>query len=80
MVNVSIVGAKGYVGEELLRILCSHPEVKITGIYDLMEGKKVSIKDMYPALKKVGGLQCEDADTEKMAFTPTFFMAQMLAL
>ncbi|CEO90182.1 hypothetical protein SSCH_740052 [Syntrophaceticus schinkii] len=25
--NVGIIGATGYVGEELVRILCQHPEV-----------------------------------------------------
>ena len=32
MVNVAIVGASGYTGGELLRILLNHPEVEVTDV------------------------------------------------
>jgi len=30
MINVGIIGASGYTGAELARILCNHPEIKLT--------------------------------------------------
>lgn len=33
MIKASIIGATGYVGEELLRLLMAHPKVEISGLY-----------------------------------------------
>jgi len=48
--NVGIVGATGYTGAELLRLLCSHPSVEVTVITSRSElGKPVA--DLYPSLR-----------------------------
>ncbi len=33
MMKVAIVGASGYTGAELTRLVCSHPELELTGLY-----------------------------------------------
>ena len=46
MISVGIVGASGYTGEELTKILLKHPEVKIQSLTSRShEGK--SIKDVF---------------------------------
>ena len=41
MLKVGIIGATGYVGAELLRLLLNHPKVKVEAISSVSyEGKK----------------------------------------
>jgi N-acetyl-gamma-glutamyl-phosphate reductase len=47
MVNVSIVGAAGYSGEELLRILIRHPKVKIKNITS-RKNNGMHISEVFP--------------------------------
>ena len=50
MLKVAIVGASGYTGVELLRILYSHPEVAVTCVTsEQSAGKKIS--DVFPSLR-----------------------------
>lgn len=63
MVNVSIIGATGYVGLELLRLLVLHPEVKIKHIVSQSyAGKKVW--QIYPSLKNVLDLELINMDLD----------------
>lgn len=49
MINVAIIGASGYTGEELLRILINHPETKIMALTsETFAGKNIG--DVYPNL------------------------------
>ncbi|BAV59214.1 N-acetyl-gamma-glutamyl-phosphate reductase [Endomicrobiia bacterium] len=48
MIRTGIVGITGYTGEELLRILSKHPNVKITGLYGRSSSEKRHLKDIYP--------------------------------
>ncbi|MDR0702558.1 MAG: N-acetyl-gamma-glutamyl-phosphate reductase [Azoarcus sp.] len=51
MIKAGIVGGTGYTGVELLRILASHPAVKLTAITSRGEaGQRVS--DMFPSLRR----------------------------
>lgn len=55
MIKVGIVGATGYAGVELVRLLQSHPEVAVTGVSSVSyEGK--SISEIYPNLYGI----CDD--------------------
>ena len=48
-IRVGIIGATGYAGEELLRLLLNHPQAVISGISSVsFEGESISI--VYPAL------------------------------
>lgn len=47
MIKASVIGATGYVGQELVRILAGHPHVRVTGLgVQSYEGKAFS--DVYP--------------------------------
>lgn len=66
MIKAGIVGATGYAGVELVRLLQSHPEVTVAGISSVSyEGK--SISEVYPNLYKIcdDTLESEDALVDK---------------
>lgn len=61
MFKVGIIGATGYVGAELLRILLSHPEVEITAISsNSFEGQEIS--SIYKTFFNKTNLICENKD------------------
>jgi N-acetyl-gamma-glutamyl-phosphate reductase len=65
--NTAIIGASGYSGEELVRILSTHPDVKLTAVTSRsLAGQKVA--DVMPALRhRVGGLEFTASDPEELA-------------
>jgi N-acetyl-gamma-glutamyl-phosphate reductase len=66
MVNVSIIGATGYVGIEMVRILQNHPGINITSVVSQsFIGNKIS--DVYPSLKNVFDMECTALDIDKVA-------------
>ena len=46
MLRVGIMGASGFAGEELIRILLKHPEVKITALAAKID--KTYVSKLYP--------------------------------
>ena len=50
MIEVGIVGATGYTGAELLRLLVNHPQVKITMITSRAEAG-IAVSKLYPSLR-----------------------------
>lgn len=67
MLKIGIVGATGYGGEELIRLLLSHPEVELTALAAKMEGEKTPIPEIFPAFEGSINLTCSDLNVEKMA-------------
>lgn len=66
MVNVSVIGATGYVGIEIVRLLSRHPGVRITELVSRSyEGQKIS--DIYPFLKGVIDVTCTGMDIDRLA-------------
>src|SRR5699024_4466876 len=64
--KAAIVGATGYGGAELIRILQQHPEVTIESLHSSsLEGSKIA--DSYPHLQGVSGMKLESIDPEKIA-------------
>ncbi|BBO72794.1 N-acetyl-gamma-glutamyl-phosphate reductase [Desulfosarcina widdelii] len=64
--RAAVVGATGYAGAELVRILVGHPDVDLT----LITSRKQAGQDyetIYPALKKFVRLACADSDTAVVA-------------
>lgn len=60
-IKAGIVGATGYAGAELVKILISHPFVDIVAVSSVSyEGQKIS--DVYPNFKKILDLTLENAD------------------
>lgn len=66
MINVSVMGATGYAGIELVRLLAAHPNVNLCEVIShSYVGQKLS--DVYPHLKGVVDLVCLDVDAERTA-------------
>ncbi len=66
MIRIGIVGASGYTGVELARLLCSCPDVKLTVATSRQyKGKKLA--EVYPNLAGLVDIVCEDLPTEELA-------------
>jgi N-acetyl-gamma-glutamyl-phosphate reductase len=66
MLNVAIVGASGYTGLELIRILYCHPEVAVTCLTsEQSAGKKIS--DVFPTLQGRCDLILENLEPVRVA-------------
>jgi len=65
MIRIGIVGASGYTGVELARLLCHHPDVTLTVATSRQyKGKKLA--DAYPNLAGLVDIVCEDPVTEDL--------------
>jgi len=63
MVNVGIIGATGYVGIEIIRLLKNHPYINIASVVSKSYvGQKIS--DVYPNLKNVFDMECQELDID----------------
>ncbi len=76
--KAAIIGASGYSGEELVRILSTHPDVTLAAVTSRsLAGQKVA--DVMPALRhKVGELQFTASDPAELAASSeidVFFLA-----
>ena len=58
MINVGIIGATGYTGEELINILLGHPQVRITYLAAKID-KPTSIARIFPKFKNRIELVCQ---------------------
>ena len=66
MINVSVLGATGYAGIELVRLLTAHPGVKIVHLVSKSyAGEKLS--KIYPNFASVLDIVLEDMNIEKIA-------------
>lgn len=66
MLNVAVIGASGYTGVELLRLLYTHPELAVTCVTsEQSAGKKIS--DIFPSLRDRCDLVLEKVDAEAAA-------------
>ncbi len=64
--KVAVVGASGYTGQELIRLLLQHDQVKIQkAVSRSNEGK--SFASIYPGFQNFTDLVCEEADLEQLA-------------
>jgi N-acetyl-gamma-glutamyl-phosphate reductase len=74
VIKVGIVGATGYTGAELLRLLAVHPEAEVTVITSRSEeGKPVA--DLYPSLRGIIDLTCSQPDDDQLAQCDVVFFA-----
>ena len=65
MIRVGIVGATGYTGAELVRILSGHPQVELT-ILTSRQFAGVKFDEIYPAMSGCVNLVCEELKVEKV--------------
>jgi N-acetyl-gamma-glutamyl-phosphate reductase len=72
-ISVAIVGASGYTGLELIKILLNHPHFEISGLFGSEGGER--IEEIYPSLKSVFEYEIQKSDTEKLAKYDLVFLA-----
>ena len=66
MINVGILGATGYAGVELIRLLIKHPDVKITCIVSQSYAGQ-NLSDIYPHLKGILDMTCDSLEIDTIA-------------
>lgn len=66
MLNVAIIGATGYTGLELARLLLGHPQVKITALTSESKAGMLYSK-VFPAFRRKLDLELESLDPAKIA-------------
>ena len=75
MIRIGIVGASGYTGVELARLLCGCPDVKLT-VATSRQNNGRKLADVYPNLAGMVDIACEDVHTEGLAdLADLFFTA-----
>lgn len=75
MIKVGIIGATGYTGEELIKILIGHPYVRLTYLAAKIDEEQ-SIEEIFPYLRDRLSLKCEILDIQKaMSKADLFFLA-----
>ncbi|SDP73650.1 N-acetyl-gamma-glutamyl-phosphate reductase [Desulforhopalus singaporensis] len=72
MINVGIIGASGYTGAELARLLCCHPEANISVATSRQyEGRPLS--EVFPSLRKKADIICENLTPDELAARADLF-------
>lgn len=66
MINVGIIGATGYTGEELISLLLKHPQVKISYLSAKIEAPQ-KISEVFKKFKTRIELICEELDFKKVS-------------
>ena len=74
MIKVGIVGATGYTGVELLRLLAGHPQAEVTVITSRSE-KGRPVADLYPNLEGCNRSGFFGPDVDKLANCDVVFFA-----
>ncbi len=72
MLNVGIIGASGYTGAELARILCNHPEVRITAATSRQYAGR-PLSEIFPSLRERVDIICEDLSVDELCAKADFF-------
>ena len=63
--NVAIIGASGYTGLELIKILINHPKFNIA--YIANSSGEMNVQDLHPSLKNVINIDVHSADASEVA-------------
>lgn len=75
MIQAAIVGANGYTGFELMRLLASHPQVKLTAAVS-RSNAGVPVADLYPPLRfAYGNMAFSAADVSQLKGVDVCFTA-----
>ena len=72
MINVGIIGASGYTGAELARILCNHPEVRITAATSRQNAGR-PLSEIFPSLRGKVDIICENLSVTELCEKADFF-------
>lgn len=66
MLKVAVVGATGYTGEELVKILARHPKVTITSLTAKIE-RPQKMQELFPALLGTIDMMCELPNEDRVS-------------
>jgi N-acetyl-gamma-glutamyl-phosphate reductase len=66
MIKVGIIGASGYAGAELTRILCNHPQVELT-MATSRQYEGIALSEVFPHLRSKVDLVCENTTAKEFA-------------
>jgi len=72
-IDVAIVGASGFTGLELIKILLNHPYFEIKALFGSEGGER--IEEIYPSLKGVFECEIQKSDVEEIAKYGLVFLA-----
>ena len=73
-IKAGIVGATGYTGVELLRLLSTHPNVEVTAITSRSEAG-ITIADYFPSLRGIYDLTFQTPDQARLDQCDVVFFA-----
>ena len=65
MIRVGVIGATGYAGAELVRILCCHPDIDLT-ILTSRQYTGVKFDSIYPSMTGLTSLVCEEMSVDRV--------------
>ncbi len=65
MIPVAVIGASGYTGLELVKILAQHPEFEL--VYVATSEGETTIETLHPSLEKVVSMPVERAEASAVA-------------
>ena len=74
MLQVAIIGASGYTGVELTRILCNHPEFELTAATSRQYAGK-ALSEVFPNLLGKTDLICENLSVDELCKRADLFFA-----
>lgn len=66
MIRVGVIGATGYAGAELVRLICGHPQAMLTEVVSKSYAGQ-PLSDLYPNLKGIVDLVCQELDCDRLA-------------
>ncbi|MBM9536968.1 N-acetyl-gamma-glutamyl-phosphate reductase [Desulfobulbus alkaliphilus] len=72
MLHVGIVGASGYTGVELARLLATHPDVRIT-VATSRQYAGLPLAEVFPNLRKRVDIRCENLSPDELIPRADFF-------
>ena len=72
-IKTAIVGASGYTGLELIKILINHPYFEINALFGSEGGEEIS--DIYPSLKNIFEMKIQKAEISEIAKNDLVFLA-----
>lgn len=76
MTRVGVIGATGYAGSELVRILAGHPSVKLSIITSRQYAGK-AFAEIYPSMQQVVDLTCEAYSPESVCERADFIFTAL---
>lgn len=74
MIKVGIVGATGYTGAELMRLLAEHPEAQLVAVTSRSDQGN-AVADMYPHLRGVVNLHFVAPEVDNLVDCNVVFFA-----